>query len=259
MKKENKIRVAMLWLFFGYFAILLCERILSVSLSIAHGVPLYGTPFHGFVYTMTFVSFASFFFYLGLRCRDAFKGLVRYDDATYETIDFRRLSFAAGLLLLSGMVHTEYTIPGIQFASYGLYIVALLLQVVLLWTKVSHKPLLLLSFLYLVAFSMAIPVVYPSALSYAPVFEALEGVSAVLLVMVFTRMVIALYEGKEDLFDWPFIVLAVVLDAALIALRFQEEINWFVLIFASLSALLFLAGAILKASLRKANAKNVNS
>ena len=123
----------------------------------------------------------------------------------------------------------------------------------------SPKALLLLSFLYLVAFSMAIPVVYPSALSYAPVFEALEGVSAVLLVMVFTRMVIALYEGKEDLFDWPFIVLAVVLDAALIALRFQEEINWFVLIFASLSALLFLAGTILKASLRKANAKNVNS
>ena len=105
---------------------------------------------------------------------------------------------------------------------------------------------------------MAIPVVYPSALSYAPVFEALEGVSAVLLVMIFTRMVIALYEGKEDLFNWPFIVLAVVLDAALIALRFQEEINWFVLIFASLSALLFLAGTILKASLRKANVKNVN-
>ncbi len=258
MKRENKIRAAMLWLFFGYFVVLLVERILSVSLSLSHGVPLYGTPFDGFVYTTVFLSIVSFFLYLFLRCRNALKGLVRYDDATYEAIDFRRLVFAGGLLLLSGMVHTEYTVSGIQFASYGLYIVALLLQVVLLCGQARNKALLILSFAYLVAFSMAIPVVYPSLLAYAPVFEALEGVSAYLLVMIFTRLAIALYEGKEDLFDWPYIALAILLDASLIAMRFQEEINWFVLIFIALSALLFLAGSILKAVSKKRPGENVN-
>ena len=60
-----------------------------------------------------------------------------------------------------------------------------------------------------------------------------------------------LYEGREDLFSLPYIVIAVALDAALIALRFPEEINFFVLIFISLSLVLFLIGKFVSAFAKK--------
>nr|MCR5505411.1 hypothetical protein [Bacilli bacterium] len=113
--------------FFLYFLILLVERSLSVILSLTHKVNLFANGFNAYVYLLTFISIAGFIIYLSLRCRNNVKALFKMDTE----ISFKDLCIASGILLLSGMVHTEYTIPVIQFISYGILIIGILLKVIM--------------------------------------------------------------------------------------------------------------------------------
>lgn len=228
--------------FFLYFSILLVERLLSVILSIANGVPLYGTGFHGYVYTLVFVSIIGWLVYLIAFCRPNMKALAKPNEA----LTFDKLILASGILLLSGMVHTEYTMSALQFVSYGILIVGILLKVIMNHRQSRNKPLLWLSFVYLVSFSMAIPVMYETHLEIHTLFHIFEAGASIALVAVFTYLTVLLFDGKDDLFPvWPILCL-VVLDTPLIIMRWNEEINSFVLIFEILSAVLFLAGLIYK-------------
>lgn len=252
MDKKNSLIVYFINLsFFLYFLLLIVERTLSVILSIVNGVNLFANAFNGYTYCLVFISVGAFIAYLSLRCRENIKGLFRVNG---EVPQFRDLCIASGILLLSGMVHTEYTIPGIQFASYGILIAGILLRVILDLGK-GNKAIRILSFLYLVSFSMAIPVMYRSAIELSILFHILEAMASVVLVGVFTFLMVLLFEGFEDLFFlWP-IVIAAIFDATLIGLRWQEEINWFVLIFLGLSVVLYIAGVIYKL-VRKPSSNN---
>ncbi|MDD7618469.1 MAG: hypothetical protein PUJ43_01290 [Bacillales bacterium] len=251
MTKDQKILYAMNACYFLYFLILLTERVLSLSLGIASNIPLFRSPFQGAVNVTIFLSVLSFLVYMVIRGRPFVHFLFCPKGYDASSLPLPRLVFAACLLLVSGMVHNECAIPGLQFASYGFFILGILLQMVRLHPKSQNKTLLWLSFAYLVAFSMAIPVAYPSALSYAAFFHVVEFVAVFLLVIAFLMLTLNLYEGREDLFSLPYIVIAVALDAALIALRFPEEINFFVLIFISLSLVLFLIGKFVSAFAKK--------
>lgn len=228
--------------FFLYFLILLIERVLSVALSIANGINLFADGFFAYVYLLVFISIGGWLIWTILFCRENVKSLFRFN----EGIRFEKLCVGSAILLLSGMVHTEYTIAGIQFASYGILIVGLLLQTVLCQKNCKSRLILWLSFAYLVAFSMAIPVMYRSLIEAHVFFHIAEAITAIALVGVFAYFEILLFRGTEDLFIiWPLLVM-VGLDALLITLRWPEEKNWFVLIFASLSLVLFLVGFVLK-------------
>ena len=241
---EKKLNILIKICFILYFVILITERSLSVILSINNGVNLFGSGYHTFTYLTVFLSFVGFLAYFIIKCLNVFK----FDE---EKPNYTQLCIASGILLLSGMVHTEYTISGIQFAAYGILIVGILLKVILLNLVSKDKPTLWLSFAYLVAFSMAIPVTYPSLMSSHVGFHVLEGITSYLLVGVFTFLMIELFKGKENLFLVIPLIVMLVLDIALIVWRWQEEINYFVLIFASLSLLLFVPGFFV--SKRKAN------
>lgn len=245
MKKENHATLNYLinLSFFLYFAILLSERVISVVLSIVNGVNLYANAFNAYLYTLVFISIIGFIIYLLLKCRDNIKGLFQKPN---EKMKFAHLSIASGILLLSGMVHTEYTIPVIQFVSYGILIIGLLLQVIINISKGGNKTLHWLSFIYLVSFSMAIPVMYHSNIELATLFHIAEAISSVLLVGIFTCFLLMLFAGKDDLFIITPVLSMIVFDSALIVLRWKEEINYFVLIFASLSLVIFIIGFIYK-------------
>ena len=233
--------------FFLYFAILLVERVLSVVLSIVNGVNLYADGYNGYAYTLVFLSIAGWLVYLILFCRPNVKALFKFD----EGVSFNRLCEASGILLLSGMVHTEHTIPVIQFISYGILIIGILLKVIVNQKSSQNKVVLWLSFAFLVALSMAIPVMYRSLIEFHVLFHALEAVAAVLLVGVFTCLLLKIFLGKDDLFrPWAMLML-ILLDVPLIVMRWNEEINWFVLIFLSLSLVLFLVGYIYKKATSK--------
>ena len=148
----------------------------------------------------------------------------------FNQIQMILLSSSIGCLLLSGMVHTEYSIPGIQFASYGVLIVAMILQVIMQQTILDPgKRAMVL--IYLVAFSMAIPVVYPSNIENKNLFHVVEAVVSFVLVWCFAFMFYALYMGTYQWILHPaFFLTALLGDTVVLVMRRKEEINWFVLV-----------------------------
>lgn len=148
----------------------------------------------------------------------------------FNQIQMILLSSSIGCLLLSGMVHTEYSIPGIQFASYGVLIIAMILQVILQQAILSPGSRAMV-LIYIIAFSMAIPVVYPSNIANKNLFHVVEAVVSFVLVWCFAFMFYALYMGNYQWILHPaFFLTALAGDIVVLAMRWKEEINWFVLV-----------------------------
>ena len=248
MEDKNKIINYFINLcFILYFVILLVERILSVVLSLVNGINMFSNGFNAYTYSLVFVSIVGWLIYFIARCRLSIKGLFN-KEVVYPFFD---LCLASGILLLSGMVHTEYTIPVVQFISYGILIIGILLKVILLNNSSQNRTILWLSFSYLVAFSMAIPVMYRSMMETHVLFHILEAIISFGLVIAFTVLFAQLFNGKENLFYPLPIIVALFGDTALIILRWKEEINYFVLIFISLSVVLFVVGYIISLKKKK--------
>lgn len=243
MKKENKIKYFMNLCFFLYFVILISERTISVVKSITGGVD-FTDGFNIFVYLTILLSVCGFLVYTVLKNRPAIFALFSPKDEAIEKIDFNGLGKAGGILLLSGMVHSEYTISPLQFASYGFFIVAIILQAALLHKSAESKSLLWLSVAYLVAFSMAIPVTYRTNLEYATLYHVIEGVVTYALVAAFTIITLKLFNGSFDLFGLPLFLMALISDVLVIALRAKEEINYFVLVSITVSLVLFIVASL---------------
>lgn len=231
--------------FLGYFLILLTERLISVIRSFVNiGFKnMYSSFFGAFVYTVVIVSLVAFVVYFAMKCRSSLKGVCNMD----AEVDFKELCSASAIILLSGMLHTEYTIAVVQFISYGVLIVGLLLKFISMNKAQSNKVDFWLAFAYLVVFSMAIPVSYPSAVSGANAFHTLEFVTSVGLVCAFGYFIYSLFNENYKAIYNPFIFIAtIVLDAGIISWRWKEEVNTFLLIFASASLVVYLVAFILR-------------
>ena len=161
-------------------------------------------------------------------------------------VNYSMLTLTAGVILISGMVHTEYTIPGIQFASYGALIMAMVLKTIEKTGGGGDDTLIWYSLIYSVMFSMAIPVVYKSSIDKAALFHTVEAVVSLALVVAFTYMLNRVFLTKaDDLMSLvPFLIMLIG-DILVLALRWKESVNSFVLIFASISTLMFAIGRIL--------------
>lgn len=236
-QKKNGAVKAISWLFLLYFVILFGERAQSLVRSISQ-YGLFPDAFGGFVNMTAAASLCAavilLAFFNGSFWRSLFSSAVP---------DYSMLTITSGVILVSGMVHTEFTISGIQFASYGMLIVAMIIRTAQLSGGAKSRFSLWYSLIYLTAFSMAIPVVYHSNIAQATLFHSLEAVVMLLLVFSFTVMLRRLFIGEsEDLLMWLPFAAMVLGDAVLIWMRWSEEINYFVLIFAALSAVLFIVG-----------------
>ncbi len=230
------------WTFLAYFVILFAERLQSIVRIAVSGKGLVSSGFEAYVNILTIISLLATSVMLVFFNSGFWRSLSGKTDGLNITM----LCITAGVLLLGGMVHTEFTIPGIQFASYGILILGLILQTVISVKAGGHAFPLWYSLIYLVAFSMAIPVMYHSSIEHAVLFHILEALTAFVMVALFTLLMLRLMTGSgENLLLWvPFLVM-LVLDTILIAMRWKESVNTFVLIFASLSTVLFIAGKII--------------
>lgn len=238
-KNSTKINKAISWFFLLYFVILFIERAQSLFRAVSeHG--FFPTAFDAFANITVALSLCATLILLIFRSGFFFKSLFMAVVPNYSI-----LTIISGVILVSGMIHTEFTIPGIQFASYGMLIFAMILRTAQLSSKAKSRFALWYSLCYLTVFSMAIPVVYHSHIELAALFHVIEAVVMLLLVLSFTVMLRKLFTGKgENLLLWaPFIVMAAG-DAVVLWMRWNEEINYFVLIFAVLSAVVFLAGKL---------------
>lgn len=235
------------WFFLLYFLILFGERLQSIIRSVKDPeLELFGSGFHIYVYLLTFVSLAGFLV-LFVFCNKIFlRSLFIRKTNVQNLVNYKMLCITGGVELLSGMVHTEYTIAPIQFVAYGMLIVAMILRTAYFQKETAGKALLWLSLGYLVALSMAIPVVYESGLANANIFHFTEAIVSALLVYIFTYMLELVFLGKaQNLFlVWPILV-ATIGDAFVIWLRWEEEINMFVLVSLVIALVLWLIGFII--------------
>ncbi|MBQ3483296.1 MAG: hypothetical protein IJA78_03885 [Clostridia bacterium] len=233
-------------LFAVYFIVLTAERIQSILRSVQDpSVLLFGDGFNRYTYLITFISLAVSLIYLLVSNGNLFVGIFTRSAQVHGSIQMGRLCIAAGLILVSGMVHTEYTVAPIQFGAYGALIVAIIIQTALTQGS-SDKPVLLwLSVAFLTAFSMAIPVMYRSNIANAGLFHVLEAITALVLVIMFTGMLCKVFCGDAtNLFYTVPMLTALVLDTVLIVMRRQEEMNWFVLVSLIATCVLFCIGRL---------------
>ena len=236
--------VVMNWLIMLYFIILFAERVQSIVRSIRDkDVKLFGSGFDSYVYLAVFLSLAAFLVLLAVGNAAFLQSLFTMDMNVYRSIDYRMLSITAGVILVSGMEHTEYTIPGIQFASYGMLIAALIIKTACVNAQAKDSVLLWMSLLYLILFSMAIPVMYHSEIEKAILFHVIEAV--VSLVAAFAVLMYKVLIGNAvNLFYVIPIAIAVIGDTIIVAMRWKEKVNGFVLIFLIAASVMWIAGRI---------------
>ena len=234
------------WFVLLYFVILFAERLQSMIRScMDKNTRLFGNNFHAYVYIVTILSLTVFVFMLLIGNKYYLKALFTRDAAIHEQINYLMLSITVGVILIGGMVHTEYTIAPVQFISYGMLIVALIMKTATVSSEGSGRLLLWLSLAYLIAFSMAIPVVYHSDIPNAGLFHVVEAIVAVLLVAAFTYFTYLVFVGNAgNLFLIVPFVITVIGDVVVLAMRWKEKVNGFVLIFLVISSILWVIGKI---------------
>ena len=231
------------FLFLIYFVVLFIERAQSLyrSFSLTRK-EMFSSSFDIYVNVVTMISLLSFLVLICFFNKDFWASLVSKE----AKVNYSMLTLTAGVILVSGMVHTEYTIPGIQFASYGELIVAMVLKTIEKTGDGGDNIFMWFSLIYSVMFSMAIPVVYKSSIDKAALFHTIEAVVSLSLVVAFTYMLNRVFLTKaDDLMSLvPFLIMLIG-DTLVLALRWKESVNSFVLIFASISTLMFALGRIL--------------
>lgn len=227
-KKSDKAKLIFLLL---YFLILTVERVISLATSFTNGHIFNALDWYMTV--LTVLSIVVAYVFIIAKCR--------FNDADV----FRKLAIAAGIILLGGMVHTEGSIPPIQFASYGMILVSMAIHTAQCVKQHGGAVIRWLSFGYIVAFSMSIPVVYQTGIELSWLFVPLEIVVSAGMVALFTVMLRWFYNGDGE-YSFPALpfILALVGDAGVLVLRWNEEINFFVLIFIVVTAALFIAGKL---------------
>ena len=228
------------WLYLGYFLILSAERIQSLFRT--GGEHLFASGFGIYVNLLTMLSLLASVVLLAARNGRFWRSLF---DRTV-TPDYSILSVTAGVLLVSGMVHTEYTIAPVQFIAYGMIIAAMILRTVQTTRGVGAVFPWWYSLLFLTAFSMAIPVVYPSEMDHAARFYIIEATVSLVLVISFTLLLRRVMTGSgADLLQWFPMLVAACGNAVILAMQWKEKVNLFVLVFTALSAFLFAVGKII--------------
>lgn len=232
--------IAISWLFLAYFVILFAERLQSL-LKIGFA-GFFNSGFDGYVNVMTIVSLLATVVLLAFFNKGFWTSL--FSRST--TPDYLMLSVTAGVILLSGMVHTEHTIAPIQFGAYGALILAMILRTIQIVGGTEHPFHWWYSLIFVVILSMAIPVVYPTSIESSTLFYFIEAIVSVALVVCFTVLLVKVMTGQGANLLWLIPVLIVAVgDTIVLAMRWKENVNSFVLIFGSLSVLVYLVGKLI--------------
>lgn len=246
--KGKNMNIFISWFFVLYFVILFVERLQSVIKScIDSSVSLYGNAFNGYTYTLTFLSLAATLLLLLFFNNSFWHSLINNSVLP----NYSMLIITAGVLLLSGMVHTEHTLAPVQFVSYGMLIGAMILRTIQTSSGVEVPFTFWYSLVFLISFSMAIPVMYHSNIEHATLFHIIEAIASLVLVVFFTYMLNKMFIGDgSNLLYWIPIIVATIFDAVIIAMNWKEKVNSFVLIFIVASVILFAIGKVIFAILK---------
>lgn len=229
-----------------YFLILTVERIISLAVCFSSDFDkLDGLDYY--MMALTILAVFGAYVYAFLKSSNA----VRHHDEEPEKSGsrgdfFGNLAVAAGILLLGGMVHTRGSIPVMQFISYGMILISMAIHTLQCVKREKNADKKWLSFAYVTAFSMSIPVVYHTNMDIAYLFIPIEIAVSAGMVILFTAMLKRFYEGNaENNFSLLPFLAALFGDFFVLILRWHEEINIFVLIFICVTSVLWFAGNVM--------------
>lgn len=242
MRKQFSRSGGLKFLFLAlYFVILTIERIISLAVCFAGDISRLDWLDYYMIALTIFAIFGSYIFVIV-----RFSGISKSGKPINSENVFGNLAIAAGILLLGGMVHTEGSIPPLQFVSYGMILVSMAIHTAQNVKHEKNPDKKWLSFAYIVAFSMAIPVVYHTSIELAYLFIPIEIAVSFGMVLLFTLMLRRFYLGNgESMFSLLPFLIALLGDCAVLVMRWQEEVNTFVLIFICVTTVLWFAGNIL--------------
>lgn len=241
-KEQTKPTAYTAWKFIFlvmYFVILTTERVISLVKCCTGNFKSFELLDYYMVMLTIFAIFGSYLFAV-IRCTDVVKHREKNGGI------FSELSMAAGILLLGGMVHTDGSIPAVQFISYGMILISMAIHTAENVKKSGNADRKWLSFAYIVAYSMAIPVVYHTNIALDYLFIPIECVVSAGMVAMFTIMLTRFYNGNgESNFSMMPFMIALFGDFAVLFLRWDEEVNLFVLIFLCVMTALWFAGNVM--------------
>lgn len=222
MKKNYFINLC----FFLYFIILLSERFSSLIISLLNKVGLFysSSIFDIVSYILIYLSLFSSIFYIVYKLPNEIYALFKKEKA--NDINYNNLLNASMILLVSGMMHSHYTISVIQFISYGFLIIACIIKVI----SDNKTKEGIISLIYLTSFAMAIPVCYDTNIKLKYVFYIVEYIGTLTLIYIYFKELKDLFSNKSNLKLLHFIIFVIV-TTVVILLRIEEKLNAFVLIF----------------------------
>lgn len=248
-KKELLFNKLIIIGFIFYFFILLVERVLALIFSVNQGGEL-ALLNHTFIGVATYVVTAlSVLGGLILFAKPCFAMLRKFFSKEKYDLEnnYIKIILASMVFLVSGMMHTGFTLAPVQFIAYGFLIMSMIVSTIVYCLKdKGGRFQYIVSLIYLVLFSMAIPVVYTISIKeFWVVFYAGEFLAVFSLIPLFGLALIPFFlKGKVN-FSIFMIIPMVVLNTLIIGLKWREEINWFLLIFASLTLLFYLTFGLL--------------
>lgn len=241
-----------------YFVVLFIERLFAVILSFHYGgeyALVSGNVFNYIAYGITAVSLIAGLV-LMIRVLPAMFASVFTSKAYDWTSNLKPVVIAAMAILFGGMMHTGFTVAPVQFVAYGFLIASMVVRTVEYCLQVKAgvvsggkgcKFASIVSVIYLTLLAMAVPVSYISfqAMPMRAIFFAVEFTAVFVLVPVFGMLLLKFYETGITSFSFVYPLLMFVLSGLTVALKWKEEINWFVLIFVVLTSLFYLSFGVI--------------
>ena len=228
------------WCFLFYFVILGLERLQSIIKNSTENFS--PTRFNTYANLVVAVSLIVTAVLLAVACKGFWGSLF----SNSVTPNYLWLSITAGVMLVAGMVHTENTVVTVQFASYGALILGMILRTVQVTKDKGNTFSWWFSLAFVIVLAMSIPVVYSTTIRNAALFYVIEAVVMLALVTSFTLLLINVMTGNGANLLWLIPTLIVLCGNTLVlALRWRESVNSFVLIFSILTVVLYAIGKLL--------------
>lgn len=241
---KRKSSVLTYWCIFLYFIVLMTERIISLVLTVKDkGFFVFDSIFNIYAYGMVLLSLCAFLILLFTMNIPFLAALVSNDEEVRQRVSAKKYSILIGVLLVSGMIHTEHTITWLQFVAYGFLIIGMIVANIDNLKYKKSDATQWISLIYLIAYSMAIPVVYESHIPNALAFHIVEAAASLIMIGLFTFMAYKVFAGKAGnlLYVEP-LHIAMFLNIAVIWMRWNEEINYFLMIAMGIAIVLWLVG-----------------
>ena len=224
--------------FIGYVLILVVERVSALILSVNNGGE-YALVSNNVMPTIYYaIVVLSLCVGVVLLAEPMFKMTVQlFKPENYE-FNWKEIILGSMILLISGMMHTGFTLSWLQFIAYGFLIGAMVCVTIDSCKRNKNNYHAIVSIVFLVLFAMAIPVAYTSVNEATQVpFYIFTLLAVFAEIPLFGFMLYEFMNKGEISFNYSPVIAMLALSGSVVLLNFTSSgnFNWFVAVFVILT------------------------